>query len=699
MNRRKAFLFSVPLLYCLWNELIFSLFLKQGFTYHKITFAVTWGLFLYWIGQIPKDRAMAWRLQTIPAAFGTIIYCAQVSYYTLFETPFYLKSISGAGDTMTDFFSVVVDAVIAVAPAFLLLLSYFVLWCTLYRMCFLTVSYDEKRGWYSLTAFTAAVCISFTGAILDYHGAISPSYMMLYEFVPTESVKTFGMLATEFLDVKYNLLHLQATRPETIRLNMEQIVIDVPDAPSEAADAATEQPDHEGAIQPDGEEKLLEHDGHDNVLVNATVYPAEEYNAMDLPFSRELDKDEELRNADFADMNSYFSNRTPSRKNDYTGMFQGKNLILITAEAFSRFAIDPELTPTLYRLQTEGFRFNHFYTPIWGVSTSDGEFVATTGLIPKAGSWSYTEIASHYMPFGFGNQFKNLGYLTQAFHNHSYTYYNRNLSYPTMGYDFYAKGHGLELTDTWPESDVEMIEQSFPLYASPDTPFHVYYMTVSGHLEYTWDSNAMSVKHRERIEQSRFAECSDEVKAYMACQLELEDALTELIRRLTESGDLADTVIALSPDHYPYGLTIEQYRELRGEDFDETFGLYESTFLLWNSEMKEPISVDTYCSSLDIAPTLSNLFGLTYDSRLYIGTDIFGSVKPVVCFQDRSFITDRIMYDNTNQKITSLDGGEVSEDYLTECISMVKNRFYYSAKIIETDYYGYLFDKLPDLVP
>ena len=74
-------------------------------------------------------------------------------------------------------------------------------------------------------------------------------------------------------------------------------------------------------------------------------------------------------------------------------------------------------------------------------------------------------------------------------------------------------------------------------------------------------------------------------------------------------------------------------------------------------------------------------------------------MTPVDCFQDRSFLTDRLMYDTTNQKITSLDGGEVSEDYLTECISMVKNRFYYSAKIIETDYYGYLFDKLPDLVP
>ena len=36
-------------------------------------------------------------------------------------------------------------------------------------------------------------------------------------------------------------------------------------------------------------------------------------------------------------------------------MFKGKNLILLTAEGFSPYAIDQELTPTLYKLTHEGF--------------------------------------------------------------------------------------------------------------------------------------------------------------------------------------------------------------------------------------------------------------------------------------------------------------------------------------------------------
>ena len=691
MNRKTCFLMGVPLFYALWNELVFSLFLQQGFTIHKVLFSLLWGLFLYWMGQLNRDRAFAWRIQTIPAFVTSVIYCAQVSYYTLFETPFYLKSISGAGDTMTDFFSVVVDAVIAVAPAFLIMLAYFVLWTTLYRKVFLTVSYDADRGFRSVLVLTAGIIVTLAAGILDYHGAASPSYMMLYEFVPTESVRTFGMLATEFLDIKYNLLHLQATRPETIHLDMEAIAIDTAEGETVPAEAA----ENEGAVQPPAQPIILEGGGHEGTDVNDTPYDPDVYNVLpELNFAREMEKEEEERNNDFADMNSWFSSRQPSKKNAYTGMFAGKNLILITAEAFSRFVIDPELTPTLYRLYSEGFQFNHFYTGIWGVSTSDGEFVATTGLIPKAGVWSYTEIADNYMPFAFGNQFRDAGYLTQAFHNHSYTYYNRNLSYPNMGYDFYAKGHGLDITNTWPESDVEMMAQTVPLYTAEDRPFHVYYMTVSGHLEYTWEDNAMSVKHREQLAGTKYEHASEPVQAYVASQLELEEAMTVLLKELEAAGVLEDTVIALSGDHYPYGLTQEEYTELRGAEYDSTFGLYENGFLIWNPEMTAPVVCDTYCSSLDIAPTLSNLFGLPYDSRLFIGTDIFGDVSPIVCLQDRSFITDRIMYDNSNQKITQLTSDPLSETYLGDCINAVKNMFYYSAKIIELDYYGYLYGRL-----
>ena len=110
-----------------------------------------------------------------------------------------------------------------------------------------------------------------------------------------------------------------------------------------------------------------------------------------------------------SELNAYFSSRTPTNKNEKTGMFKGCNLILITAESFSYLAIDPELTPTLYKLQTEGFNFTNFYTPYWDVSTSDGEYAALTGTIPKPGTWSFRDSAENAMPLTMAQQLKRLG--------------------------------------------------------------------------------------------------------------------------------------------------------------------------------------------------------------------------------------------------------------------------------------------------
>ena len=73
-------------------------------------------------------------------------------------------------------------------------------------------------------------------------------------------------------------------------------------------------------------------------------------------------------------MNRYYASVPPVSENRYTGMFEGKNLIFLTLEAFSYKVIDPAFTPTLYRMATEGFVFDDFYTSSWVGSTASGEY-------------------------------------------------------------------------------------------------------------------------------------------------------------------------------------------------------------------------------------------------------------------------------------------------------------------------------------
>lgn len=394
-------------------------------------------------------------------------------------------------------------------------------------------------------------------------------------------------------------------------------------------------------------------------------------------------------------LHEYFSTATAQTTNEYTGMFEGQNLIFITAESFSHYVIDEELTPTLYKLYSEGFQFTDFYTPGWSVSTTDGEYVAMTGLIPKSGVRSFTVASENSLPFTMGQQTTLNGYSPiVAYHNHTYDYYSRDLSHPNMGYDYKALGMGLDVTPTWPESDLEMIQLSVADYINSDELFHAYYMTVSGHQLYTYEGNSMASKNREYVEDLDY---SDSVKAYLAANLELEFALEYLMEELEAAGKAENTVIVLSADHYPYGLTNEELEEMNGEAVDSTFGVYQNALLIWSGSMEEPIVVDQPASSLDIIPTLSNLMGFSYDSRMLMGSDILGDdYQPLVIFSDRSFIIDTGRYNSSTQVFTPDDPDYViSDEELDYWIALVDQKFELSKLILETDYYQYIEEYIP----
>ena len=416
------------------------------------------------------------------------------------------------------------------------------------------------------------------------------------------------------------------------------------------------------------------------VEVESAEYSSADSHILDIDFDRLI---AEETDEDLLQMHTYFSQQVPTAKNEWTGYFQGKNLIWIVAEGFCTLAMDPERTPVLYEMAHSGFVFDHFYTPLWGVSTSDGEYTTTTGLIPKSGVWSYSQSAGNYMPFGFGNQFSQLGYRTMAFHDYLYTYYDRDKSFPNMGYEYYALGHGLELEEIWPPSDLEMMEEIVPMFVDEEQ-FMVYCLTVSGHLNYTYEENAMSRRHWDEVAGLPYSEGP---KAYLACQMELELAMESLLTQLEEAGRLDDTVIVLSGDHYPYGLTDEEYSELLGRQVDPNFEIFQNTLILWNAQMEEPVRVEKLCSSLDVMPTLANLFGLEYDSRLMAGRDILSDEPGLVIFSNYSFLTEEGAYNSVLDEFRSWDGSPPDEAYVQSQIAEVQNRVAYSAMILDHDYY------------
>lgn len=411
-----------------------------------------------------------------------------------------------------------------------------------------------------------------------------------------------------------------------------------------------------------------------------------EYNILNIDFDKLIEEED---NDKIRSLHKYFKSVTPTEKNKYSGMFKDKNLIVITAEAFSPIAIDKELTPTLYKMYTEGFSFSNFYTPIFYVSTSDGEYVSLTSLLPKEGVWSFQESSKISLPFVYGNILKDYGYSANAYHNGRYNYYKRNLSHPNMGYKYVGCGNGLEKKincKIWPQSDLEMINATIDDYIENEK-FLAYYMSISGHLNYTYNGNMMATKNRDKVKSLKYSEA---IQAYLATNIELDKALESLINNLKEKGKLDDTVIVISADHYPYGLTINEMKERATYINDEKFDIHKNNLIIWNSQIKTPIKIDKYASSLDILPTVLNLLGVEYDSRLLMGTDILSNSEGLVIFNDRSWITKYGKYDAIKGKFTEYINLEEKQKYIDEINEIVKNKFNASRLILETNYYKYI---------
>ena len=623
----------------------FGLTLDRGILYIML-FSAAAGLVAAVLGSVWSRRVN--RLVSLGLMLLlTVVFCIQAVYFTIFDTFFTLFSITGAGQALGEFWPVALDGIRRAAVTLLLLLLPFITLVVFGKR----LTPKRRPG---AKAVIAAIVVSIAlqiGVIAiirtNTGGIMSDDVVYTGPFSPILTVPRFGVLTTLRLDIG-GLLAEDGSGTD---------VESPPTAPTPSVSSevsGTEEPTETAPVY------------GDNVLkIDFDTLIAEE-------------NDKQLLS-----MHQYFASTEPTAANEYTGIFKGYNLVWIVAEGFSTLALDQSHTPTLCKLAGESFVFENFYNPVWGVSTSDGEYVASTGLIPKSGVWSYYRSANNHMPFGFGNMMGALGYMSRAYHNNTYTYYNRDKSYPNMGYIYKAVGNGLDITKQWPQSDVEMVAVSLPDYIEEEH-FLTYYMTVSGHMNYTFMGNMMAYRHKSEVADLPY---SEPARAYIACQMEFDQAVELLIDELDKAGVLDKTVIVISGDHYPYGLELSQMEEIKGSAIEKNFELYRSTLIIWNSKM-ETVKVGKYCSSLDIMPTLANLFALPYDSRLIAGRDILSDAKPLVIFSNRSFITDLGRYNSKTDTFTANKGAVLPDHYARDMLGVVNNKFKYSAAILDHDYYG-----------
>ena len=407
------------------------------------------------------------------------------------------------------------------------------------------------------------------------------------------------------------------------------------------------------------------------------------------PNKIELNLDKPTNSSSIQKINLYVANDSGTMKNEYTGIFKGYNLIYITAESFSEIGVSEELTPTLYKLTHSGFIFDNYYTPN-ALSTIGGEFQSLTGLYPDSSILTKWRSGNNYFPYGLATVFRGLGYNTYAYHNNSYAFQDRHKYLVSQGFTNYLGCYnGLEKRincKIWPSSDDEMIEKTIPDYINSEQPFMSYYMTVSGHFAYTYDDNMMAYRNRGKVTNLN---ATSAAKAYVATQIELDKALERLLRELENAGKLDNTVIVLLADHYPYELDLKSVNSLSSYEREETVTVNHNNLIIWNKNI-EDIHITKPCMSSDVIPTVYNLFGIDYDSRLFTGRDILSDSFGIAIMRNHSWVTDKGMYYANTKKFVGNEG-ELPEGYIDSINTLVNNRLNIAKLIMETNYYNYLF--------
>ncbi len=405
--------------------------------------------------------------------------------------------------------------------------------------------------------------------------------------------------------------------------------------------------------------------------------------------------------------NEYFGERPNEQTavNEYTGIFEGKNIITIHAESMQQVAMgltfnNEEVTPTLNRLAKDSLNFTNFYTQVSVGTSSDTEFTLNTSLMPTNNGTAFVSYFNREYT-SIPKLLKDKGYYTFSMHANNGSYWNRDVMHKSLGYNhFYSKKEydiddviGLGLSDkSFFKQSVEKIktinEKGKPYYGtvimlSNHTPFadvdkygdFDVDIKEDVYNEETGETETISYPYME----------GTKLGNYFKSLHYADEALGEFIAELEAAGILENTVIVIYGDHdarlprsdyvrlFNYDKETDSTISSEDPDYRLVDGyqyelLRKVPFMIYSKETKNKLhqEVSTIMGMYDVMPTLGNMFG--FYNKYQLGTDIFNTTDDnIVVFPNGNWMTNKVYYNIQKGEYLSLKEIVITEEYIKEC--------------------------------
>ena len=507
-----------------------------------------------------------------------------------------------------------------------------------------------------IRTITSILVLTFTGFL--YYTSLDASFMQnklqtisnkelfAYPSIASTTINQFGVLGFGFLDIKSTMV----------------------EAPSKVIYTA------------------FENNGKDN-------NNSESKREIDDTILDEIIKNE--KDTTLNNINNYIKNKDITDYNSHTGMFEGKNVIVIMMESTNDIIINKDLYPNFYKLYSEGISFKNNYSPRNSCATGNNEFSGMTGLYTIQNNCTANVFSNNTYFTSIFNIFKNAGYRATSMHDYTEQYYVRNIIHKNLGSEAYYNANDLNIKyyneyKNWAsDEDFMNAAMDITLNDTSDKPFMLWLTTVSGHQPY----KVSSVEGDKYLSITEGTDYSMEVRRYMSKLKTFDNGLGILLDKLKASGKLDDTVIVMYGDHYPYGLKNKDISSVLTYDLDD-YEVERTPMVIYNSTIKSEV-VEKYSSYVNLTPTLANLFNLDYDPRYYMGTDVFSDdYLNIVAFADGSWKNSDVYYNASSGSVKYYSSNEYTTDELIRINNIVSNRMQISESIIRNNYFNYLDNKI-----
>ena len=320
--------------------------------FNKVYFAVVIALVLgYVISLLPRKAGKI--VSAVLVVILSIYFLVQLIYSSVFANYFSLSATGGVANQALDYKSTIAASVVKEIIPFLLIavvmtaaLLYIFKWSDFEKHGFTT--YIVMAGVIITVGFYYFIILSVQGDDKNSPSAILKNYSSV-----EMSVEKLGVTETMIRDGVYAVMHINKSDGADTDTGFEHeaYVASTEELPAEAGTGAATEEVTESPLASEADASGTEEETEQEVkMYSAQVLP------VDLGRMSEITTNESVLK-----LNSYINSSTPTYTNDYTGMFEGYNLIFITAEGFDGYVIDKKRTPELYKMSHNGFVFKNFY--------------------------------------------------------------------------------------------------------------------------------------------------------------------------------------------------------------------------------------------------------------------------------------------------------------------------------------------------